>query len=117
MVPCRLPRAFVLALLAAAPAWAAPVSGDSATTDPYELALRWTLAVVTVPATVVPVADAPAQPRPAVPAVAMPSTAVPDPGAYALMGLGLLAAGLAARHIAARAQGRQRGLSKKTQAA
>ncbi len=111
MFRLRLRPAFALALLASAPAWAAPVSGDAQAADPYELALRWTLAALTAQADVKAafVATPVAAPG-ATPAVAMPAGGVPDPGAYALMGLGLLAAGLAARHFTAR----QRGSPKKT---
>jgi hypothetical protein len=105
------PTAIALSLLALGPVSAAPVNGDAAPADPYELALRWTLAALTVPTQRPPESEAPpAAAAPAGHGVALPSGGVPDPGGYALMGLGLLAAGLAARHLT----GRQRGLSKKT---
>ena len=108
------PRALTAALVACVPllAGAGPVSGDAPAADPYELALRWTLASLPVSSEWKPAAAAadaaPARQLPS--PVSMPSGGVPDPGAYALMGLGLFAAGLALRHLS----GRQRGLSKKT---
>ena len=110
----RLRPALTVALLASAPAWAAPVSGDANASDPYGLALRWTLAALTAQADVKAAFVAtPAAALPATPVVALPAGGVPDPGAYALMGLGLLAAGFAARHFT----GRQRGSPKKTRLA
>lgn len=111
MLPHHACTALALCLMAMAPAVAAPVSSDTAPTDPYELALRWTLSALAVPTPHAPeAATSPAPLAPAVQGLALPAGGVPDPGGYALMGLGLLAAGLAARHLAAR----QRGLSKKT---
>lgn len=92
---------------------AAPVTGppDPAEPDPYELALRWTLASVGPATAAAPAPSAaPALPRQPLGAVSALDGGVPDPGAYALMGLALLGAGLAARHLT---RG-QRGFSKKT---
>lgn len=110
--------ATALAALLGSGAVAAPVDGAAALEqpDPYELALRWTLAGLGPAAP--PQAAAPAAPRPhfsTLPRGAGEAgeAGVPAPGAYALMGLGLLGAGLAA-HFLGRARRAQRGLSKKT---
>lgn len=77
--------------------------------DPYELALRWTLA--SSQAGALPALPALPKPAPAWQSVLPPGAGdVPDPSAYALMGLLLLGAGLAAHHWSRH----QRGLSKKT---
>lgn len=108
----RSPLLIVLLVAAALPAGAAPVDGDAVVADPYELAMRWTLAGLSPQSL-----DAPqlaAAPAPAVRFSALPhgnaGAGVPDPGAYALMGLGLLGAGLVVRRLRAG----QRGFSKKT---
>lgn len=108
-------RLLLIALAAtlAVPAVAGPVDGDTAPADPYELAMRWTLASLSPQ-----VADAPATaaalPMPAPRFSPLPSghadAGVPEPGAYALMGSLLLVAGLLARRFT---RG-QRGFSKKT---
>jgi hypothetical protein len=109
-------RPLLIALLAAAmlPAAAAPVDGDTDPgADPYELAMRWTLAGLSAPplpgASPLAATDAPTQRFSALPHGRSADSAVPEPGAYALMGLLLLGAGLAARHFT----GGRRGLSKK----
>ncbi|GAB4036738.1 MAG: hypothetical protein Fur0014_03680 [Rubrivivax sp.] len=101
-----LARALTSVILAstAGAALAAPVGSGSEPSDPYELAVQWTLASVSP-------RELPARPPepPALPALrigGLPHAGaieggVPEPAAYAALGLLLLGAGLVARHIAA----------------
>lgn len=101
----RLLTAAALAGLAGVAA-GAPVEADEVAADPYDLAVRWTLASLS-PRELAP---PPAAPAPVVRLSAVPhdgaASGVPDPGAYALMGLLLLGAGLLAQRLTA---GRGRG--------
>ena len=106
----------LMAALLAPGANAAPVDGSTELDqpDPYELALRWTLAGLSP--VVPPHATAPVATRPQFSALprAAGDAGVPAPGAYALMGLGLLGAGLAARYLGrTRGRGAQRGSARK----
>ena len=106
MPSCRhLLAATALAALAGA-AWAAPVDAETVATDPYELAVRWTMASLSPRELALP----PAEVAPAARLSALPhagaSSGVPDPSGYALMGLLLLGAGLLAQRLTA---GRGRG--------
>jgi hypothetical protein len=104
----RLLTAAALAGMAGA-ASAAPVDAESIAADPYDLAVRWTLASLSP----LELASPPAAPAPVVRLSAVPhagaASGVPDPGAYALMGLLLLGAGLLAQRLtAARGRGPRR---------
>lgn len=105
---CRLLTAAALAGLAGT-ASAAPVEADEVIADPYDLAVRWTLASLSPRELAPPPAAAPA---PVVRLSAVPhdgaTSGVPDPGAYALMGLLLVGAGLLAKRLTA-ARGRGPG--------
>jgi hypothetical protein len=109
MLRCRrVLTAAALAAVAGAVA-AAPVDADSAAADPYELAVRWTMASLS-PRELAP---PPAAPAPAVRLSAVPhdgaASGAPNPGAYALMGLLLLGAGLLAHRLTtARGRGQRR---------
>lgn len=103
----------VFAANLAIPAVAGPVDGDAAPADPYDLAMRWTLAGLSPQVAATPAAAA-ALPMPAPRFSPLPNgqadARVPEPGAYALMGVLLLGAGFLARRLT---RG-QRGFSKKT---
>ena len=107
------PLLLACAAMLALPAVAGPVDGNAAPADPYELAMRWTLASLTPQQSADPVV-AVAVPAPLPRFSPLPNrhteAGVPDPGAYALMGALLLGAGLVARRFT---RG-QRGFSKKT---
>lgn len=85
---------------------AAPVDGDAVTADPYDLAVRWTMASLSPRELVLP----PPDPVPVARFSAVPhagaSAGVPDPSGYALMGLLLVGAGLLTQRLTA---GRGRG--------
>jgi hypothetical protein len=98
-----------------ASAQAAPIGVDDAAptaVDPYELAVRWTLASLGPDPGPAKPAEAPAAAAPRFRPLPFgtPEASVPDPMGYALMGLALLGVGLAARRLSPP----QRGFSKKT---
>jgi hypothetical protein len=106
----RLHCALAACALLAGPALAAPVDAGSVAADPYELAVRWTLASLS-PRALPPVPAAEAAPPVArlssLPAVGVDGH-VPDPSGYALMGALLLGAGLLTQRLAARRRGTRR---------
>jgi hypothetical protein len=111
MVVLRRSLGALVALSLGAAALAAPVGAEDpppAAPDPYELALRWTLASLAPR----PVAPEPAHAAPRFSPLphGASEAGVPNPIGYGLMGLALVGAGLAARRFSAP----QRGSSKKT---
>lgn len=103
MVSARPWIAATLALGAGA-ALAAPVDAATVPADPYELAVRWTLASVSpreLPALPAAPAAGPLPRAGALPHAGAIEGGVPEPAAYAAMGLLLLGAGLVARRFAA----------------
>lgn len=96
------PRHLIAAALlgAATGAMAGPVDAEAAAADPYELAMRWTLASLS-PSELAPLpapSAAPIARLVTVPHAGAPS-GVPEPAGYALMGLLLLGAGLLAQRM------------------
>jgi hypothetical protein len=109
-MPLRRLTALAAAALLAGRALAGPVDAESVVADPYELAVRWTLASLS-PLDPAPAAVADAPP-PGARLGALPLAGgeggVPDPSGYALMGALLLAGGLLAQRLRAKPRGPRR---------